>query len=91
MKSMNATELAKNLSRVLDSLATQGDAIVIERNQRQVALLLPGPGQMNAVEAMGDLYQTLPERAAKTWENDARSGDWKGETLEDGVRDAWLS
>lgn len=88
---MNATELAKNLSRVLDSLASQGDGIIIERNHRQVARLLPGPGQVTALEAMGDLYRILPKRAAETWEADARSGDWKGGTLEDGLRDAWLS
>ena len=80
-----------NLRRVLDRLAIEGEEIVIERNREQVARLLPGPARQTALEAMADLYRTLPEDAAATWEADSRRGRWKGSRLDKGVRDPWAS
>jgi antitoxin (DNA-binding transcriptional repressor) of toxin-antitoxin stability system len=72
VKTITATELARNLRRVLDRVAIEGEEIVIERNREQVARLLPGPARQTALEAMADLYRTLPEDAAATWEADSR-------------------
>ena len=91
MKSITATELARNLRRVLDRVAIEGEEIVIERNHEQVARLLPGPARQTALEAMADLYRTLPENAAATWEADSRRGRWKGSRLDKGIRDPWAS
>ena len=71
MKTISATDLARNLRRVLDQLVIEGEEIVIERNHEQVARLLPGPARQTALEAMADLYRTLPEDAATTWEADS--------------------
>jgi prevent-host-death family protein len=90
VKRITATELARRLSEVLDRLAVEGDEIVIERNNRQVARLIPGPGRLTALEAMADLYRTLPENAASTWEADSRS-TLKGSRLPHGVRNPWDS
>jgi hypothetical protein len=75
----------------LDRLVIEGEEIVIERNREQVARLLPGPARQTALEAMADLYRTLPEDAAATWEADSRKGRWKGSRLDKGVRDPWAS
>jgi antitoxin (DNA-binding transcriptional repressor) of toxin-antitoxin stability system len=83
--------LARNLRRVLDRLAIEGEEIVIERNREQVARLLPGPARQTALEAMADLYRTLPEDAAATWEAESRRRRWKGSRLDKGVRDPWAS
>jgi antitoxin (DNA-binding transcriptional repressor) of toxin-antitoxin stability system len=83
--------LARNLRRVLDRLAIEGEEIAIERNREQVARLLPGPARQTALEAMADLYRTLPEDAAATWEADSRKGRRKGSRLDKGVRDPWAS
>ena len=91
MKSITATDLARNLRRVLDRLAVEGEEIVIERNGQQVARLLPGPAQQTALEAMADLYRTLPDDAAATWEADSRKGRWRGSRLDKGIRDPWAS
>jgi len=91
VKTVTATELARNLRRVLDRLAIEGEEIVIERNHEQVARLVPGPAQQTALEAMADLYRTLPEDAAATWEADSRKGRWKGNRLDRGLRDPWAS
>jgi antitoxin (DNA-binding transcriptional repressor) of toxin-antitoxin stability system len=89
VRTITATELARNLRRVLDRLAIEGEEIAIERNREQVARLLPGPARQTALEAMADLYRTLPEDAAATWEADSRRGRWKGSRLDKGVRDPW--
>jgi antitoxin (DNA-binding transcriptional repressor) of toxin-antitoxin stability system len=91
MKTVTATELARNLRSILDRLAIEGEEIVIERNNREVARLVPGPGRQTAFEAMVDLYRTLPEDAAATWEADSKRGRWKGAKLKHGIRDPWVS
>ncbi len=91
MKTITATELARNLSKVLDRLAAEREEIVIERNHRQVARLIPGPGRLTALEALADIYRTLPEDAAATWEADRRASGLQGERLPRGVRDPWAS
>ena len=91
MKTITATELARNLRRVLDRLVIEGEEIVIERNHQQVAHLRPGPARQTALEAMADLYRTLPEDAAATWEADSRRARWKGNRLDKGGRDPWAS
>jgi antitoxin (DNA-binding transcriptional repressor) of toxin-antitoxin stability system len=91
VRTITATELARNLRQVLDRLATEGEEIVVERNREQVARLLPGPARQTALEAMADLYRTLPEDAAATWEADSRRGRWRGSRLNKGVRDPWGS
>ncbi|MGD0222893.1 MAG: type II toxin-antitoxin system Phd/YefM family antitoxin [Terriglobia bacterium] len=91
MKTITATHLARNLRRVLDRLAVEGEGVVIERNRQEVARLLPGPARQTALEAMADLYRTLPDNAAATWEADSRKGRWKGSRLDKGVRNPWPS
>jgi antitoxin (DNA-binding transcriptional repressor) of toxin-antitoxin stability system len=91
LKTVTATELARNLSRVLDRLAIEGEEVVIERNGQEVARLLPGATRQSALEAMGDLYRTLPDSAGVSWEADSRRGRWKGSRLDKGIRDPWTS
>jgi antitoxin (DNA-binding transcriptional repressor) of toxin-antitoxin stability system len=91
MKTITATELARNLSEILDRLAVEGEEIVIERNHRQIARLIPGPGRLTALEALADVYRTLPVEAAATWEADSRASGLQGERLPKGVRDPWAS
>jgi antitoxin (DNA-binding transcriptional repressor) of toxin-antitoxin stability system len=91
LKTITATDLARNLRRVLDRLAIEGEEIVIERNREQVARLLPGPARQTALEAMADLHRTLSEDAAATWETDSHKGRWKGSRLDKGIRDPWAS
>jgi antitoxin (DNA-binding transcriptional repressor) of toxin-antitoxin stability system len=91
MKTITATELARNLRRVLDRVVADGEDVVIERNHEQIARLVAGPGRQNALEAMADLYRTLPEDVAATWERDARTTRWRGSKLAKGVRNPWAS
>lgn len=91
MRTISATDLARNLRRVLDRVVADGEEVVIERNREQIARLVPGRGRQNALEAMGDLYHTLPDYVAATWESDARGKRGKGNKVAKGVRDPWAS
>lgn len=90
MKTITATELARNLPHILDQLATEGGEIVVERNHRQVARIIGGPRHQTALEAMADLYRTLPEDAARGWERDSRVSSEAGR-VDTEVRDPWDS
>ncbi len=89
MRTITATELARNLRQILDHMVSGGEEIVIERNHQQVARMIPGAARQTALQAMADLYRTLPEKAAVDWEKDSRS--LTEETVAEGTRDPWDS
>ena len=72
MATMTATEFAKNMKGTLDRLEFGGEEIIITRNKRQIARILPGSHHMTALEAMADLYRTLPPGAAEGWLEESR-------------------
>jgi len=86
MKVMTATELVRNFSRVLDHLKNGTEEIVILRNDEAVAKLIPGAPQMTALEALSDLYRTLPSEEGADWLRDGRRGSRK---LRRELQDPW--
>lgn len=90
MKTITATELARNLRQVLDRLSVESEEIVIERNHQQIGRLVPWPGRQSALEAMADLYRTLPEAAGRGWLHDSRRGS-ADTTLDEELRNPWHS
>lgn len=90
MKVITATELARNLSQVLDKLATRGEEIIVERNHRQIARIIPGRMYQTALEAMSDLYRTLPEKAAADWLADSRAQPFKDQSAAS-IREPWAT
>src|SRR5882672_2734615 len=64
MKILTVTEAARNFSRVLDEVEREQEEIVLVRNHRQIARLVPEPTAQNALEVLGDLYCTLDEQTA---------------------------
>ena len=89
MRTITSTELARNLRQIIDQLVNEGGEIVVERNRRQVARIIAGPRRQTALEAMADLYRTLPDDVADGWERDCRG--LKGENIGNGSRDPWVS
>jgi antitoxin (DNA-binding transcriptional repressor) of toxin-antitoxin stability system len=75
VRTLSATEVARNFSRVLDSLEQGGEEVVVLRNNHPVARLVPGAARLNAIEALGDLYGTLDEAEGASWLEDIRRGD----------------
>ncbi len=72
MTKVTASELARNLSSVLDRLEHGGEEIVIYRNNHPIARFLPGTPYRTALEAMGDLHRTLSDEAARQWVEESR-------------------
>lgn len=88
MLQITATELARKFKQMMNLVEFQGEELIIIRNNHQVAKIIPGPATMTALEAMSDLYRTLPEDAGATWMEDSREGATAD--LSD-VRDPWAS
>jgi len=80
MKTITATELARNVSAVLDALAQDGSEVLVERNRKPVAKLIPAPGRQTAMQAMEDLWRILPEADAEGWA-EGTQGVLAGESL----------
>ena len=64
MKRLSATDVARNFSAVLDALERDQEEIVLVRNQRQVARLVPEAPRQDALTVFGDLYRTLDDDTA---------------------------
>ena len=64
MKTLSVTEVARNFSAVLDGVERNQEEVVLVRNRRQIARLIPEPSAQNALEVLGDLYRTLDEDTA---------------------------
>jgi len=69
---MTVTEFAKNIKGALDRLEFNGEEIIIIRNNQKIARILPGSHHMTALEAMADLYHTLPPETAEGWNEESR-------------------
>lgn len=89
MITITATELVRNFRKFLDNVEHKGEEIVIVRNHREIARLVPGPGHQTALEAMADLYRTLPEGAAAEWLIDSKRADVG--TLDEELKDPWAT
>ena len=55
------TDVARNFSAVLDALERDQEEIVLVRNQRHVARLIPEAARQDALMVFGDLYRTLDD------------------------------
>jgi antitoxin (DNA-binding transcriptional repressor) of toxin-antitoxin stability system len=75
MQALSATEVARNFSRLLDSLEHGGEEIVVMRNKHPVAKLVPGAARMTAIEALGDIFATLDDAEGTAWIEDIARGD----------------
>jgi antitoxin (DNA-binding transcriptional repressor) of toxin-antitoxin stability system len=87
MTEMSVTEFAKNLRSVFDRIEHKGEEIVLVRNKHKIARILPGSPELTALEAMGDLYSTLPGPAGDTWVEESRNN----ENLKKGIKNLWGS
>ena len=67
MVEMTVTEFSRNLSTIFDRIEYKNEEIVLLRHNHRIARLIPGSFALTALEAMGDLYRTLPEDAGKDW------------------------
>ncbi len=65
MKTRSVTHVARNFSAVLDALERDQEEVVLVRNQRQIARLVPEAPLQDALSVFGDLYRTLDDETAE--------------------------
>jgi prevent-host-death family protein len=65
VKTLSVTEVARNFSAVLDAVERDQEEIVLVRNQRQIARLVPEAPRQDALSVFGDLYRTLDDKTAE--------------------------
>jgi antitoxin (DNA-binding transcriptional repressor) of toxin-antitoxin stability system len=85
MVEMTVTEFAKKLRAVFDRIEHMGEEVVLMRNKHRIARIVPGSPHLTAIEAMGDLYRTLPENAAEGWLEESRTST----TVSEESRNPW--
>lgn len=93
MKTMTVTEVARNFSSVMNGVESEQEEIILVRNHKPIARLVPEPPEMTAIEVLGDLYRTLDDETAEALETAIRSAGKKKNkrgTLDE-LRDPWAS
>ena len=65
MKTLSVTDVARNFSAVIDAVERDQEEIVLVRNQRHVARLVPEAPRQDALSVFGDLYRTLDDQTAE--------------------------
>ena len=74
MKTLTVADAARNFGAVMDGVEANQEEIVLVRNRKPIARLVPEPAMQNALEVFGDLCGTL--------------NDETGEALDKAIRDA---
>jgi prevent-host-death family protein len=64
MKKLTVTEVARNFSAVMDGVEADQEEILVVRNKKPIARLIPEPPAQTALEVLGDLYRTLDDDTA---------------------------
>ena len=64
MKILSVTEVARNFSAIMDDVERDREEIILVRDRKTVARLVPEVPAQNALEVLGDLCGTLDDKAA---------------------------
>ncbi|MGE0007706.1 MAG: type II toxin-antitoxin system Phd/YefM family antitoxin [Parvibaculaceae bacterium] len=83
MKTISATDLARNTREILDLVVGRGETVVVERNRVLIAQIVPPDRMMTAAQAVAGLKPTLKPDQAAAWLKQSR------EIFDDAVRDPW--
>lgn len=91
MKTLTVTEVARNFSAVMDALENEQEEIVLLRNHRPIARLIPEPPAQNALEVFGDLYRTLDDATADALVEAVKTGRKSTRGTLSELRNPWVS
>ena len=91
MRSLSVTEVARNFSRVLDHLERDQEEVVLVRNHRPVARLIPEPPTQDALAVLGDLYRTMDDATAGALAGALRATRNRGKGTLSELRNPWAS
>ena len=91
MKTLSVTEVSRNFSLVLDEVERDQQEVVLVRNKRSIARLIPEPQGQNALEMLGDLYRKLDDETAESLSKAIAKGRSSGAGTLDELKDPWAS
>jgi antitoxin (DNA-binding transcriptional repressor) of toxin-antitoxin stability system len=91
MKTMSVTEVSRNFSAVLDGVESDQEEIILMRNRKPIARLVPEPPEMTAMEVLGDLYRTLDDGTADALAGAIKSARRGARGTLKQLRDPWAS
>lgn len=83
MPIINATDLARRTREILDTVASSGESVTIERNHVVIAHLVPPELTMTAAQALAGFKPMLTPTQATAWLHDSRAD------FAQGLRDPW--
>ena len=84
MQTISATDLARNTRKILDSVASRGETVVVERNHTMIAQIVPPERTMTAAQALAGLtLPVLTQKQAAAWLKDSK------DAFDEAVRDPW--
>lgn len=90
MKTLTVTEVARNFSSVMDGVESEQEEIVLVRNRKPIARLVPEPQAQNALEVLGDLYRTLDDDTANALAEAIHSGKKTRRGTLNALRNPWV-
>ena len=89
MKILSVTEAARDFSAVMDDVERGREEIILVRDRKTIARLVPELPAQNALEVLGDLYGTLDDKTADALTKAIRrSRKGKGKSLGN-LRNPW--
>lgn len=91
MKTLTVTEVARNFSSVMDGVEAKQEEIVLVRNRKPIARLVPEPPEQDALEVLGDLYRTLDDKTADALVQAIGGSKKVGRGTLNELRDPWAS
>ena len=91
MKTLTVTEVARNFSAVMDGVEADQEEIIVVRNSKPIARLVPEPPAQNALEVLGDLYRTLDDNTAEALAQAVNLGRKSNRGTLDELRNPWAS
>ena len=91
MKTLTVTEVARNFSAVMDGVEADQEEIVLIRNNKPIARVVPEPPAQNALEVLGDLYRTLDDETADALAAAIKSGKKSRRGTLSELRNPWAS
>ena len=91
MKTLSVTEVARNFSAVMDGVEESQEEILLVRNNKPIARLVPEPPARSALEVLGDLYRTLDDETADALAKAVQSARKGGRGTLRELRNPWAS
>jgi antitoxin (DNA-binding transcriptional repressor) of toxin-antitoxin stability system len=83
------TDVARNFSAVIEAVERDQEEIVLVRDRRPVARLVPEPPRQDALSVFGDLYRTIDDQAADALSVATGSGRKRKSGRLSELRDPW--